>query len=193
VTLIGEAFFDVMRNPDQPFVIHTPQVDIRVLGTSFNVRSYPLEGLTETSLIRGSLQVKVKNTDKSYILKPEEKFIVKSAQPVETLKEHNQSKIEPTTSLVKVNHFEELDNIVIETAWVDDRLIFDNEPLKDIAYSMARWYNVEISILDTTIQQLKFHGAFENQSIQEAMEIISISMDGKIKYTIQGNKIVITK
>src|SRR4029078_631833 len=57
VTLEGEAYFDVVRDEKRPFVIHTAAIDIKVLGTAFNVRSYANEKNTETSLIRGSIEV----------------------------------------------------------------------------------------------------------------------------------------
>jgi transmembrane sensor len=55
VKLSGEAFFDVVKNKDKPFVIHTSQMDVKVLGTAFNVRSYPDEATTETALLRVAL------------------------------------------------------------------------------------------------------------------------------------------
>jgi transmembrane sensor len=53
VNLTGEAYFDVIKNPKKPFIIHTGKIDIKVLGTAFNVRCYPDEKNTETSLVRG--------------------------------------------------------------------------------------------------------------------------------------------
>lgn len=57
VRLEGEAFFDVVKNPDQPFIVHTYGIDIKVLGTAFNVKSYPEDKTTETTLYRGSVRV----------------------------------------------------------------------------------------------------------------------------------------
>ncbi len=193
VSLSGEAFFDVTRNPQQPFIIQTPQVVIRVLGTSFNVKSYPLERKTETSLIRGSLEVKIRNRqDEKFILKPNEKLVVTSEEVNEEARKKTQVLAkEPIVSLSKVNYYERMDNIVIETAWVENKLIFDNEPLSDIAASMERWYNVEISFMDPGKEQLRFTGAFENETIQQALEALSINRE--FKFFIQGNKIIITR
>ena len=57
VTLIGEAYFDVARNEQKPFLIHTPRMEIRVLGTAFNVRDYQEDQQAETALIRSQVEV----------------------------------------------------------------------------------------------------------------------------------------
>jgi ferric-dicitrate binding protein FerR (iron transport regulator) len=68
VKLTGEAFFDVVKDPSRPFIIHTATLDIKVLGTAFNVRSYPEEKVTETALIRGAVEITLKaSSDKDSI------------------------------------------------------------------------------------------------------------------------------
>src|SRR5688500_5127566 len=83
VQLTGEAYFDVVPAVSQttgqriPFIIHTSSIDVKVLGTAFNVRSYPGEKTTETALIHGSVEVTLHNSpDKKIILKPKEKLVV---------------------------------------------------------------------------------------------------------------------
>ena len=61
VTLEGEAFFDVSHNPGKPFIIHTTSMNVRVLGTVFNVKAYPADKLAETSLLKGSVEITLKN------------------------------------------------------------------------------------------------------------------------------------
>src|SRR6266404_8039455 len=77
VNLTGEAFFNVTKDPSHPFIIHTKVIDVKVLGTEFNVKGYPNDAYTETSLIRGSVEVTVKNrADEKHYLKPNEKISV---------------------------------------------------------------------------------------------------------------------
>ena len=77
VNLTGEAFFDVTKDSSHPFIIHTNVIDIKVLGTEFNVRSYPNDANTETSLIRGKVEVTVKNrANEKIYLEPNEKLVV---------------------------------------------------------------------------------------------------------------------
>ncbi|MCH5718239.1 FecR domain-containing protein [Niabella hibiscisoli] len=86
LTLTGEAYFDVVKDPERPFIIHTSELDVKVLGTAFNVRSYPDEGSSTTTLVRGSLQVKLnKHEQQVYVLKPDEKLIV-SKEPLQSSK-----------------------------------------------------------------------------------------------------------
>ena len=77
VNLTGEAFFDVARNSQKPFLIHTARIDIQVLGTSFNVKSYPTDRTTEATLIRGSIEVSIKDRpSEKIILRPNEKLVI---------------------------------------------------------------------------------------------------------------------
>ena len=77
IYLTGEAFFDVAHNAAMPFIIHTDKMNIKVLGTEFNVKSYPEDSAYETTLIRGSIEVTLKDRPSDrIILKPKEKLIV---------------------------------------------------------------------------------------------------------------------
>ena len=77
VQLTGEAFFDVVKNPERPFIIHTSKIDVKVLGTKFNVKAYPEDKTVETSLVQGSVEVFVKNRPgEKYLLKPNQKLVL---------------------------------------------------------------------------------------------------------------------
>ena len=121
VQLTGEAFFEVVKDKEHPFIIHTQSIDLKVLGTAFNVRSYTNEKKTETSLIRGSIEVTLHdNPDKKIVLKPNEKLIVQNNRftmvrdkpDAETSEED-----EPMMILSKV-HFQRKDSSATETLWV---------------------------------------------------------------------------
>lgn len=82
VVLSGEAFFDVVRNVDKPFIIHTTSMDIKVLGTQFNVKSYANDPTSEASLIHGSIEVSLKKRgDEKFLLKPNHKIVVLNEEP----------------------------------------------------------------------------------------------------------------
>src|SRR5260221_1009127 len=77
VILSGEGYFDVVRNKEKPFIIHAAKINIKVLGTQFNVKSYPTDNTTEASLIHGSIEVTFRDKpNKKIILKPNEKIVV---------------------------------------------------------------------------------------------------------------------
>jgi ferric-dicitrate binding protein FerR (iron transport regulator) len=160
VTLTGEAYFDVAHASSAetgqriPFIIHTSSIDIKVLGTAFNVRSYPGEKTTETALIRGSVEITLHNNpDKKIVLKPDEKLIVKNdnATIVSSKTVPNDSVVvntdnEPMMTLSKIRHYKEDTTAHYETMWVKNKLAFENESFDRMLPEIERWYNVSILV-----------------------------------------------
>jgi len=198
VNLSGEAFFEVMPalSPATaqkiPFIIHTQHIDVRVLGTAFNVKAYPSDKQTETSLVHGKVEVLIHNRPEQKItLRPNDKLVVMNDEgnaPLtgKTGTSHN----EPIVSLSKLT-YTPADSLVVETAWVENKLIFDNESFEDVATKMERWYNVEITFSDAKIKQERFTGTFENVTIQQALDYIGVTTP--FHYSMQGNKITIVR
>jgi transmembrane sensor len=184
-TLIGEAYFNV-RKRSIPFVIHTNGVRIKVLGTVFNVRSYPDEK-TETSLLHGSVEITLdKRPGEKYLLKPNEKLVVANSQnSIST----NKEKTEPIVALENLRPTE--DNTFSETSWVDDRLVFQDEPFSELAMKMERWYGVKINIQDERIATQRVSGILTTETIQEAMDALQLSTS--FHYDLKSNLITITR
>lgn len=188
VILSGEAFFDVVKNKEKPFIIHTPNIDIKVLGTSFNVKAYPKDATTETSLIRGLIEVTIKNrSNNKIILTPNEKLVVEN-NPAGNRENSSTGKPEPVISInpIKPNR---TDSTINEIQWVQNRLVFDDEPLQEIALKMERWYNVRIEIKDDDLLYKRISGSFVNENIDQAMEALSIT--GRFHYKRINNTILI--
>ncbi|MBO9573169.1 MAG: FecR family protein, partial [Chitinophagaceae bacterium] len=120
VTITGEVYFDVAKNPSKPFIVKSATQTITVLGTSFNIKSYPDEESAKTTLIDGSIQLKTNKTTK--ILIPGQQAINK-----------NQN-INITTNI----------NLQEIIAWKNGDFYFDNRDLKSILNEFARWYDVEV-------------------------------------------------
>lgn len=198
VTLAGEGFFDVAKNKDLPFVITTANISIKVLGTVFNVKAYPEDKQTETSLIHGSIEVTISNRpNDKIILSPSEKLIVEN-----TFSKFNEKEKEklpeitgkPTHDIVNLMALKKLeynanDSTIAETEWVNNKLIFRSEPFIDLAVRMERWYNVSIEIKDSKLEQEKLNGTLENETITQALEALKISTP--FEYEKKGNKIII--
>ena len=188
VTLTGEAYFDVAKNVHRPFIIHAGKMNIRVLGTLFNVKSYPGENITEASLIRGSIEVTIKDRpSEKIILKPNEKITV-SNDPVEV--NAGTAPPEKNEPIVAISHlnYEKKDSTYIETSWVENKLIFRNESFKDLAVRMERWYGVTMHFENEEVQRLRFNGSFIRiESVQQAMEALQIT--GDFRYSIHDNTI----
>jgi ferric-dicitrate binding protein FerR (iron transport regulator) len=176
VRLSGEAFFDVAHNKDRPFIIHTASVDIKVLGTAFNVRAYPDEQTTETALIRGSVEVMLlDNPDKKIVLKPSEKLVVQNKRDtVAVLEQPSSDAAIPLVTISKVHNVEN-DSTVLETSWVDNKLAFDNESLETIAQKLERWYDVRIVITSEQLKKETYKATFEGESLEEVLNSLKIA------------------
>jgi len=194
VSLTGEAFFDVAPNASKPFVIHTARIDIRVLGTSFNVKSYPTDKTTETTLIHGSIEVSIHNrpSDK-IVLKPNEKLVVNNedSAKLDTEKEVRRHDHAESNSLVTISKptYEQRSGAMIETSWVDNKLIFQDEEFRSLAESMERWYGVTIRFSSPEKENLRFTGIFEKETILQALDALKLTAN--FNYSIEGNQITI--
>ena len=201
VALSGEAYFDVVKNATLPFVIHTNSIDIKVLGTAFNVKSFPGEKTTETSLIRGSIEVSFrdKRTGK-IILKPNEKLITANEETAKEAVAINIPTDKKTTTtketdrqdpIVMVSHltYVQADSTVIETSWLDNKLIFRSETFEDLAVKMERWYGVTIRFKDESIKPKKLNGNFKNETVQQALTALQLITP--FIYKMNNNEIII--
>jgi len=190
VTLSGEAFFDVVKDPERPFVIHTDVIDIKVLGTAFNVRSYADERITETSLIRGSVEVTLRRTLEKYKLEPNDKLIVDNPSvgiDKNLVKEKKKTLADPA-KLVKVK-FEEKESTACETLWTKGKLAFDQEPLEEIARMLERWYDVKVQV-DPRIRHIQYTGVFEDEGIDQVLRALKLSDHG-FTYSINKKEVTI--
>jgi transmembrane sensor len=170
VELTGEAFFDVTRDETCPFIIHTSTIDLKVLGTAFNVRSYADEENTETSLIHGSVEITLlKSPDhKKIILKPNEKLIVRNN---EELNENDLVKTnEPVLTLGKIRL--KKDSIAMETLWTQNTLAFDGDRMEEVAKRIERWYDVKVTFEDEELKAKPFTANFEDTDLQTVLAAI---------------------
>jgi transmembrane sensor len=203
VILSGEAYFDVVKNPAHPFIIHTSGINIKVLGTAFNVKSFPGEKNTETSLIRGSIEVTFKNRpSEKIILKPNEKLITANEETAREMTVINPgtNKIKPVLvkniakqdPIVTVSHltYEPHDGTVIETSWMENKLIFRSETFEELAVKMERWYGITIRFSDENIKPKRLNGVFENETIQQALQALQLITP--FIYKMNKNEIVIS-
>jgi transmembrane sensor len=186
-TLEGEAFFDVKKT-SVPFIIRANSIQIKVLGTAFNVKAYPDEKITETSLVRGRVEVLIdKRPGEPIILRPNEKLVV--ANEKSDSKTTDGQKREPKVAISELTHIN--DTTIIETSWVRNELIFQDETFGEVALKMQRWYGVMIELKDDGIATERLSGTFTTESVQEALTALQLTT--KFHYSIKGNLIMITQ
>ena len=190
VYLSGEAFFDVVKKPDQPFVIHTSRMDVKVLGTQFNVRAYELDKTFETSLINGSVEVFLQNDPaKKYLLKANQKLVLTNSFSAK-LGNNTQKPVKelPHVQIKELAYVKGTD-IAIESSWTKNILSFEDEAFIDVAIKMERWYDVEFDFKNKKWEQQFLSGSFERESLEQAMAALKFSTG--FSFNIEGKKIVI--
>ena len=191
VNLTGEAFFDVAKDAAHPFIIHTKVVDVKVLGTEFNVKAYPNDAYTETSLIRGSVELTVKNrnNEKRY-LKPNEKVMIANDLPPE---EDGPKMTRPKPFEVRQSLTYDADSTLVETSWVQNRLIFQqHETFREVALKLERAYGVHITFSDDQVAQIQpFYSTLSTETITQILDDLKESL--QFNYKMTGNDIVISK
>jgi transmembrane sensor len=191
VQLSGEAFFDVKKNKDIPFIVTTTELNIKVLGTSFNVKAYPEEGTIETTLIKGLVTISKSgsglNSKDVIFLNPNQRatYVKKNGKLVlaevekkvmnnEALAEGNKKRKEQIifTKNVDTEQF---------TAWKDEKLVFKNEEFESLCIKLERWYRVEIHIRDEKLKKFHYTGILRKETINDVIKILGYTMPFKYK------------
>ncbi|MFD0751824.1 FecR family protein [Mucilaginibacter calamicampi] len=177
VYLNGEAFFEVHKDREHPFIIHTKKMNVRVLGTVFNIKSYDDAPQSETSLIQGSIEVTINDRKADrIILKPKEKLVIENAPASQLLTNKPTGRnlkavIEGTQySLTNLTYLPNIDSAAVETLWLKDKLVFKNEDFESIAADMERWYGIQIVFEHEQLKHLRFTATFEkNTTVSSAL------------------------
>jgi len=179
VGLEGEAWFDVARNRDRPFIVHASTLDIKALGTSFTVRSYPLDATVETTLLKGAIEVTRNEQDHSarVVLKPNEKLVF------------NKQPAPMPVARIAINSIREdiPDSAKTETSWMYNRLVFEGDNFRALADKMERWYDVHIIVKDEELNHFRFGGVFANEPVEEALK--ELQLTANFNYKINGREI----
>jgi ferric-dicitrate binding protein FerR (iron transport regulator) len=189
-----------VKDAVHPFIVHTSGIDVRVLGTVFNVKSYPQDETIETTLLRGIIEVTRPNNPNSpkVILRPNEKLIFSKQLPdtgsLHTVSaraaDAKQLTLKPDISVTPI-----LKNVPdsdkIETSWVYNRLVFSGDSFQELAEKMERWYNVKIIFKNDNLLHYRFKGAFANETVREALNALQLT--AKFNYQINENEIEIYK
>lgn len=208
VKLTGEAFFEVKKNSRRPFYVQTKDVTIKVLGTKFNVKSYPDELTSETTLVSGSVEISQNNTeiDKTkkkstapIFLKPNQKAIFTRTTGITELKDLAKEKTKepiktqpaiPVLLVAKIAVQDQKDT-EIDIAWKNNKLILNNDSFGEIIKVLERWYNVEIILKNPSLADVRFSAKFDRESISDVLNALNIIEP--FHYEINKNMITITK
>lgn len=170
--LVGEAYFEVTKDAAHPFIVNTDNVNVRVLGTEFNISSYPEDTSINTVLIEGA--VSIFSNDKTY----------DKATSLELKPGHkaswNKNKNNVTIEEVDTN---------IYTGWKDGKLIFKNTQFKNIIKKLERHFNVSIINNNAKLNERYYDATFDIETIEQVLNAFSKS--SKMQFTIENNQIII--
>lgn len=165
VELEGEAYFEVSKDEDHPFIVRTERLDVTVLGTGFNVMAYKQDPRTEVTLVKGKVDVRRGKINE--ILTPSRQFVMNN--------ENQEYEVKTV-------------NVAIYVDWKDGVLNFDGMPLEELGDKLGRWYEVKFFFTKESLKRLKFSGAFKKYN--EIDYILSL-IEATTNVTFKINKDVI--
>lgn len=162
VSMEGEAFFEVTKDAQHPFIIKTKSLDFKVYGTTFNIQAYPEDNEVDAALVEGSLG----------IIDPNGCELIRLV-PGENASYRDEDK-KVSVSQVPLEMY---------TSWKDGLVTFKNEKLKNIARTLERWYNVEIIIKKASLGEEVYMGSIlKNKPIDQILEVFALT--SSLKYRI---------
>ncbi|MDL2256054.1 FecR domain-containing protein [Parabacteroides sp. OttesenSCG-928-G06] len=167
VSLTGEAYFEVKKGR-RPFIVETEDMQVEVLGTSFNVNAYQDNASVHTTLVEGSVRVHLPDNPNVYELQPEKNLSI--------------DKLSGKISVKQVD-------TQIYVAWIKGKFYFRRQPLHEILVQLQRWYDFEVVYDDPVIQHLSFSGSAEKSRPLDYL-LNQIQEVTDVKYKKEGGKII---
>jgi hypothetical protein len=168
VTVTGEVFFDVAKDPSCPFIIKTDDFNVRVTGTSFNINSYKTSSYSNISVESGDVIISTSEGSQIKIGTGQKLNVDRETKSIEV------QTVEPG----------------IASAWKDGWFVFDREPLDNIMEKVSRWYNIDVEISNQFLAKLRFSGKIERY--KNANKVLDMLKDTEyINYSIEENVIKI--
>lgn len=168
VYLKGEAFFDVKHDIKRPFIVHTDQLKVQVLGTSFNVKSYQNDNHTSVGVVTGKVGVNGQHTKRTYMLLPGN--VLSCDKRAAAFQQLNLS----------------TDEIL---GWQKGLMSFHQETLEEIIPELERWYDVSVILNSKQLLKKRITASFSRKPLNEVLEILSKTAG--FTYVINKNQVQI--
>lgn len=170
VEVTGEAYFEVTKNPKQPFKVKTGNQEVEVLGTHFNINSYDQQSM-QTTLLEGSVKVTLRQAqgDKSLKIKPGEQSIARD------------------NASLTIDHSPDLEEVM---AWKDGKFDFEGASVQEIMNQLSRWYDIDVVYKDKIDKEFV---AKISRDLPVSKILTLLEMTRQIKFTIEGNRVTVMK
>ena len=166
VSLTGEAFFNVFKDKKRPFIVNTPEINVKVLGTRFNIASYNNENNVEVVLEEGKLVFNDKEINKSYTMRPNDLVVYDKTQ-----RDFSTKVVLPQKYLL----------------WTEGKLEFRNDPLDVVARKLERWYNIDVEVNGSISHDQRLRATFVNESLEEVLYLLKRTLH--IDYRIENGNL----
>ena len=171
VELDGEAYFEVAKSPDVPFIVKTNSMRTVVYGTSFNISAYADDNYIQTTLITGSVGIELHQGQEVREFK---------------LVPGQQASLDKTLNSITTKEV----NTDIYTAWTKGLFVFENEPLEQILQKLSRWYDFEVEFENDSLKKEPFTGDLKRyESMNKILEMIAVASD--IGFKTEGKKLMV--
>ena len=202
VQLEGEGYFKVTEDPDRPFIVKTPLLNVIALGTEFNVKAYADEKTIETTLVKGSVKIEALDdisNNEGTILEPNQKYTYyKEGSGIENeaLKPDKDTRtvIQPLTIQNKIEIQRSVkENINVEpvVSWKENRWIFEQQSLSEIAIELERKFDVEIYFESERLKTFRFTGILIAEPIDQVLKMMSDA--APINYRLEGRVVTLSE
>lgn len=167
VKLNGEGYFDVAQDEEKPFIVETgKEIQIKVLGTEFNLQSFSSDDIVQVALISGSVEISRDGVeDFSYIMHPSERFTCNVSNwemKVETLKG------------------------ITGVEWMSNKLVFMDTTLKEVARQISNHFGVQVIIEEEGLNSIRFSGSFDNRDLGTVLSYMEQTCGIKTMITPDG-------
>lgn len=186
VELSGEAYFEVAKDKDHPFVVKTENQEVIVLGTHFNINSYKDEPATKTTLLEGSVRVSLLGTTSTASTINTTQKISKGKPAEIILKPGEQATLIGNNIRVSPQNAEDA------IAWKDGYFMFNNESLESVMRKISRWYNLDVVFADASIKNQTFYGRMSRFS-KVSQVLKSLALTREVKFELKDNTIHVLK
>jgi len=167
VLMKGECFFDVVKDPKHPFVVKGSKFQVKVFGTRFNVNEDMAKNMADVTLVSGKVQVLNLQDKLISELNPGQQFVCRDGKC----------------------HLQQAENLEALTAWLNNMLIFDNQPFEEVIHYLEKWYGVKIQLDHELYYSHNYTFKVKTESLREVMELISVITP--IEYKIEGEQVTI--
>ena len=167
VHLDGEGYFEVVRDENQPFIVEINGMEVKVLGTSFNLRSFAADNRSTATLVSGKIEVKT----------PTRHVELSPNQQADLVVGENKLDVREVDA-------------VVYGAWTKGKFVFRRERLETILDDVSRWYNVTVFYEQSRVKEILFSGIVERYAdISETLKMLEKT--GKVSFIVDEQKIIV--